>query len=96
MTNNSQNNESNKPDGLTGTDQNGPPREYKVQIDKDFFEAPVARMTGRELLELAGKKPAEGYAIYLKVKGGQPQRIDLDQKLDLCKPGVERFVHPSP
>ena len=66
--------------------------EYKVQIDKDFFEAPVSRMTGRELLELADKKPAEGYAIYLKVKGGQPQRIDLDQKIDLSPPGVERFV----
>ena len=49
-------------------------------------------MTGRELLELADKKPAEGYAIYLKVKGGQPQRIDLDQKIDLSQPGVERFV----
>ena len=57
--------------------------EYKVQIDKDFFEAPVSRMTGRELLELADKKPAESYAIYLKVKGGQPERIDLDQKIDL-------------
>ena len=67
-------------------------REYKVQIDKELFEAPVSRMTGRELLELAGKKPAEAYAIYLKVKGGQPRRIDLDQKTDLSQPGVERFV----
>ena len=73
-------------------DRHGPQREYKVQIDKDFFEAPVSRMTGRELLELAGKKPAEGYAIYLKIKGGQPQRIELDQKIDLSQPGVERFV----
>ena len=67
-------------------------QEYKVQIDKDFFEVPVSRMTGRELLELADKKPAEGYAIYLKVKGGQPQRIELDQKIDLSQTGVERFV----
>jgi hypothetical protein len=66
--------------------------EYKVQIDKDFFEVPSSRMTGRELLELADKKPAEGFAIYLKVKGGQPDRIDLDQKIDLSQPGVERFV----
>ena len=69
-----------------------PQHEYKVQIDKDFFEAPVSRMTGRELLELAGKKPAEAHAIYLKVKGGQPRRIDLDKKTDLSQPGVERFV----
>ena len=77
----------NKPEAITVPDQ-----PYKVQIDKDFFEAPVPRMTGRELLELADKKPAERYAIYLKVKGGQPDRIDLDEKIDLRRPGVERFV----
>lgn len=65
---------------------------YKVQVDKNFFEAPVSRMTGRELLELAGKKPAEGHAIYLKLKGGQPRRIGLDDKIDLGESGVERFV----
>ncbi len=67
-------------------------QEYKIQIDKDIFVASVSQMTGRELLDLAGKKPAEGYAIYLKVKDGQPQRIGLDQKIDLRKPDVERFV----
>ncbi len=67
-------------------------QEHNIQIDKDIFEAPVSQMTGRELLDLAGKKPAEGYAIYLKVKGGQPQRIELDQKIDLNKPDAERFV----
>ena len=69
-----------------------PDKHFKVQIDKEFFEAPVPLMTGRELLELAGKKPAERFAIYLKVKGGQPDRLDLDEKIDLSKPGVERFV----
>ena len=43
-------------------------------------------------MELADKKPAENYAIYLKVKGGQPERIDLDEKVDLSRPGVERFL----
>ena len=77
----------NRPEAITVPDQH-----YKVQIDKDFFEAPVPRMSGRELLELAGKKPADHYAIYLKVKGGQPERINLDEKIDLSKSGVERFV----
>ena len=92
MTNSPQNTGDDKPGGLAGSDQHNPQREYKIQIDKDFLEAPTSRMTGRELLELAGKKPAERYAIYLKVKGEQPQRIDLDQKIDLGQPGVERFV----
>ncbi len=74
------------------TDRHDPQHGYKIQIDKAFFGTPVARMTGRELLALADKRPVEGYAIYLKVKGGQPQRIDPDQKIDLSQPGVERFV----
>ena len=68
------------------------PDHFKVQIDKDFFEAPVPLMSGRELLELANKKPAERFAIYLKIQGAQPDRLDLDAKIDLSRPGVERFV----
>lgn len=67
-------------------------RVYKIHVDKDIIEVPISFPTGRELLEFAGKKPAEQYAIYLKVKGGQPQRIQLDEKVDLRRPGVERFV----
>ena len=63
-----------------------------VQIDKDYFKAPSPRMTGRELLQLADKKPAEHFAIYRKIKGGQPERIGLDEKVDLSRPGVERFL----
>ena len=66
--------------------------DYKVQVDKDFVEIPTSHPTGRELLEFAGKKPAEHWAIYLKVKGAQPKRIGLDDKIDLAQPGVERFV----
>ena len=71
---------------------NVPDQDNKIQIDKDYFEAPTPRMTGRELLELAGKKPAENFAIYRKIKGSQPERIGLDEKVDLSRPGVERFL----
>ena len=43
-------------------------RVYKIQIDKDIIEVPNPVPTGRELLEFAGKKPPEQFAIYLKVK----------------------------
>ena len=81
-----------KPAAGSDADPRDSRHEYKVQVDKDFVEIPVSHPTGRELLEFAGKKPAEHYAIYLKVKGGQPKRIDLDEKIDLAPPGVERFV----
>ena len=66
--------------------------EYKIQIDKDIFSIDHPIQTGKELLEIAGKKPAEQFAIYLKVKEGPPQRIGADEKVDLRNPGVERFV----
>ena len=66
--------------------------EYKNLIDKDTITIDYPTPTGRELLEIAGKKPPEQFAIYLKVKGGQPQRIQADEKVDLRHPGVERFV----
>jgi hypothetical protein len=73
-------------------DHGGKPREYRVQIDKNFYEFRNPTPTGRELLTRAGKVPPDQFAIYLKVKGEQPQRIGLDQTVDLREPGTERFV----
>ncbi len=71
----------------------GKPQVFKIQIDKPpLLETTNPTPTGRDLLTLAGKNPPEQYAIYLKVKGGQPVRIALDQTVDLRQPGVERFV----
>ena len=70
----------------------GKPQVFKIQIDKTLVETSNPTPTGRELLALAGKNPPEQYAIYLKSKGGQPQRIDLNATADLRAPGVERFV----
>ena len=71
---------------------NVPETNFKIQIDKKHYEVFGPFISGRELLEKAGKTPTEDYAIYLKVKGDQPKRIDLDEKVDLSKPGVEKFV----
>ena len=67
-------------------------QEFKVQIDKDIITIPTPTPSGQELLIYAKKEPPEQYAIYLKVKGGQPKRIMADEKVDLRTPGVERFV----
>ena len=68
------------------------PPTYRIQIDKDHFEFTNPTPTGRELLVLAGKNPPEQYGLYLKVKGGQPKRIALDEHVDLRHPGTEKFV----
>ncbi len=68
------------------------PQEYKVQIDKQVFEVADPKPTARALLVLAGKMPPESFALYKKGKGGQPERIPLDDEVDLTDPGIERFV----
>ena len=84
--------ESNPGNGGPQGDQKDKPRSFKIQIDKVQFEVHTAKITGLELLQLAGKVPPEQFALYLRTKGSQPQRIGLQDVVDLEAPGVERFV----
>lgn len=74
------------------TSAHRPPPAYKVQIDKGIFETHDPTPTGKDLLVLAGKNPPEHFAIYRKPKQGQPIRVELNERVDLREPGVERFV----
>lgn len=65
---------------------------YKIQIDKQPYDVQEPTITGRALLELAGKTPIEQFALYLKVQGGQPQRVQLTDVIDLRLPGKEKFL----
>ena len=65
---------------------------FKVQIDKQVFEIADPTPTGRQLLELAGKRPPDQFALYKKGKAGQPVRVGLEEHVDLKDPGIERFV----
>ena len=71
-----------------------PPRakQYRIRIDREQFVVDVPAMTGRELLLLSGKNPPEQFSIFQKLRGGQTQKIGLDEKADFTTPGVERFM----
>lgn len=66
--------------------------QYKIRIDKEKYVVDVPEMTGRQLLELAGKKPPEQYGVFQRIKGGQTIKIELDQMVDFRTPGIERFM----
>lgn len=70
-----------------------PPRQqlYRIRINKEHFKVKAPAMTGRQLLELAGKIPAERHKIYQMFHGGERKPLGLDQKADFTTPGVERF-----
>jgi len=70
-----------------------PPKDkrYRIKIDKEKHVVDVPSMTGRQLLELAGKTPPEQYMIVQKLHGGKRERIELDEEADFTTPGVEKF-----
>jgi hypothetical protein len=67
-------------------------KRYRIRIDKQHYVVNVSAMTGRELLNLAGKVPATNYMISQKFRNGEAKKIGLDEKADFTTPGVERFM----
>jgi hypothetical protein len=77
-----------------GKENTRPPKakRYIIRIDKVKHTVHVSHMTGRQLLNLAGKTPPEKYSISEKLHGGQVKPIGLDEVADFTKHGVERFM----
>ena len=65
---------------------------YRIRIDRQYYVAAAPSLTGRELLQLAGKTPPEQYMLSQKLRGGETKRIALDDRVDFTTPGVERFM----
>lgn len=64
---------------------------YKIKIDKNKYVVDVPLMSGREILNLAGKAPPEQYMLFQKFCSGENKRIELDEKVDFTTPGIEKF-----
>lgn len=67
-------------------------KKYQIRIDKEKYVVNSSDITGKQLLALAGKTPTERYAIYQQLKGGKTLKIEETMVIDLCAPGVERFM----
>lgn len=65
-------------------------RGYRFRVDKTVVETPQATLTGREILTLAGKQPPDNYILRQIVRGA-PEKVGLDQVVDLRGAGVEKF-----
>jgi hypothetical protein len=67
-------------------------RRYVIRVDKTKFTVDVSHLTGRQILELAGKTPPEHYKLTQKFHGGAARTVGLDEDVDFRRPGVERFI----
>jgi len=65
-------------------------RRYRIRIDREPFVVNVTHMTGRELLELAGKCDATKWKIFQKLCG-EMKEVGLDEVVSFTMPGVEKF-----
>lgn len=65
---------------------------YRIKIDKTNYVVEVDQMTGKEILELAEKKPYTGYRLNQRLHGGTVQKVEYDQIVDFSNPGIEKFL----
>ena len=66
-------------------------RRYRIRIDKEKHVTEQEIVTGRYVLSLVGKTP-ETHLLSLRVRGGHVEEIEAEEKVDLRKRGVERFM----
>ncbi len=66
-------------------------RGYRLKINGDPYVVHDPLPTGREILTLGGLIPVENYTLRVKLAGEKPQKVGLDEKVDLRRPGVEKF-----
>lgn len=66
-------------------------RAYRIRVNGEQFEVEQPFITGREVLNLAKLMPPENYTLRVKLAGQRPEKVDLDERVDLRHPGVEKF-----
>lgn len=66
-------------------------RGYRIRVNGERVVVYSPSPTGQEILKGASLTPAKNYTLRLKAAGQQPQKIALDETVDLRKPGVEKF-----
>ena len=60
-------------------------------VNADSYVVRDPTPTGLEVLTVAGLLPAKDYTLRVKFAGERPRKVGLDEKIDLRRPGVEKF-----
>ena len=71
-----------------------PPKghKYLIKVDKALYKVEEECMTGRQILELAEKKPVERFQLNQKIHKGAVKKVEYDEKVCFTEPGIERFM----
>jgi hypothetical protein len=64
---------------------------YRIKVNGQAYVVNEPTPTGRAILTLAGLVPPQDYTLRIKLAGQRPEKVGLDEKVDLRRPGVEKF-----
>lgn len=64
---------------------------YRIKVNGQPYVVNEPTPTGAAILTLAGLIPPKDYTLRIKLAGQRPEKIRLDEKVDLRRPGVEKF-----
>ena len=67
-------------------------KHYKVKVGAHYFVFHQQWVTGKEILEKAGYTSLECHWLFQLIRGCELERVELDQKVDLARPGIEHFL----
>jgi hypothetical protein len=67
-------------------------KHYRVKVNEKEVIFDKQIVTGKKILAKAGFHHPECHWLYQKLKGCDFDKIDLDEKVDLAKPGIEHFT----
>jgi len=66
-------------------------RGYRIRVNRDHYVIHEPNPTRQTILETAGLTPVDQWTLRLKMHGGKPELIEPGERIDLTKPGVEKF-----
>ncbi len=77
---------------ITATAAPQPHQTFRIRVDDQEIETHDPLITGRQLLDLVGKRPASDFVVLQFLPDGLLQEVLLDQTTDLCGSASQRFI----
>jgi len=66
-------------------------RGYRIRVNRERFVIHEPDPTRETILEKAGLTPVDQWTLRIKMHGGHSKLIQPGERVDLTKPGIEKF-----
>ena len=66
-------------------------RGYRIRVNRERLVVNEPNPTREMILETAGLAPVDQWTLRIKVRGAKSELIEPGERVDLTKPGIEKF-----